>query len=127
MPPGTETRREEHQQEAIAVSEGRAFDLSLEHDKLLAQERILSDQLCLPARKIAREITDQGRTSRSRPGTDVIVESVTALPNEPLDALSERGPHQGYVLCLRRSSSTTGQTKGSRDKTLRPLSEAAMQ
>ena len=45
LPPGADAAGEQHQERPIGPRYGRALDVAAQHDQLLAQERILGEQL----------------------------------------------------------------------------------
>ncbi|GAC1513700.1 MAG: hypothetical protein NVS2B16_19170 [Chloroflexota bacterium] len=99
--PGRDTRGEKQQEQAIEPREGRAFDLSLEHNQLLAQKSIFGDQFPLPPGQITRETADKIMVGWVGPGDKAALEQTGGGPNEPVNAVYETDRHRGYALCAR--------------------------
>ena len=95
------TGHEEHQEESIEAAESWTVDLSLQHDALLAQESIVSDQLGRSPGKIARETADRAVSRWGGPGDEARLEQMTGGAHEPVEAVGKTDQHRGYVLRAR--------------------------
>ena len=72
--PGWEFAGDEDKQSPVTPGEGGAFDVSLEHDELLAQESVFEDQFRLGAGKVQDGVEGQGLVVGLGPTTETLLD-----------------------------------------------------
>lgn len=94
LPPGADAARQERQQRAVGGPAVRQLDAPLEHDELLARQRVLGDQLPLASGEVSQrpgEGRGCGRSRSSREAATKRLEGATAGAGEAVQEASEHG------------------------------------
>ncbi|GAC1522291.1 MAG: hypothetical protein NVS2B16_30100 [Chloroflexota bacterium] len=89
---------EEHHEESIDPAERWTSDLSLEHDELLAQKCVFSDQLRLPLDRVDDDTANEPRVRGTGPGNKSSLDPMARGSNEPVNIVCETNQHRGNVL-----------------------------
>jgi hypothetical protein len=96
LPPGPNHPVQKQQAEPICLLAGRSFDLPMQDDELLPQQRVFNQQFGLPLGKVCDRSKQKSGRARFQPTSKTIVERVKATSY----SLPERDKKREHRLLL---------------------------